>query len=272
MPGSTDYFLGMAPEEIDRLTQQHGAWRCLTDHVWDLAGIGPGQTVVDLGSGPGLTTIDLARRVGPGGRVVAVDASATAIAHLRQAAGTAGLSHVDGIDADVYALDLGRFEPDAVTARWLFWVLSEPAALVDRVAAALKPGAIFAVMDYCNYHGIGTEPSSPLFECLFRAVARSCSDAGGSLDVAGRLPAMMRAAGLRVTQVTPLQQVARPGSPVWQWVSNFQRVYFPTLAGRGYVSEADVEAFRAWWSDLERNPDALFFAPPMLGVVAVKPD
>lgn len=268
---SRDYLLGMAPDEVARLTHQHDTWRAITERMWDLAGIGAGQTVVDLGSGPGLTTLDLARRVGPAGRAVGVDASATAIAHLRQSAEAAGLSHVEAVESDVFAADLDRWRPHAVTARWLFWVLADPGRLVRRIAASLPPGARLAVIDYCNYHGIGSEPSSPLFDRVFRAVFESCRDAGGSLDVAGRLPAMMRAAGLAVTHVEPLAQVGRPGSPIWQWVSNFQRLYLPGLVERGYISPAEFDEFRAWWSALERNPDALFFAPPMLGIVAVRP-
>ena len=35
---SGDYLLGVAPEEIARLTQQHAAWRDVTERLWDLAG------------------------------------------------------------------------------------------------------------------------------------------------------------------------------------------------------------------------------------------
>lgn len=265
------YLLGMAPEEIERLTQQHAAWRGMTDRLWDLAGIGAGQSVVDLGSGPGLTTMDLARRVGSTGRVVAVDSSAPAITGLRAAVSAAGFGHVEALLSDVLTVDLAALRPDIVAARWLFWVLPDPAALVARVAAALPPGGSLVVMDYCNYHGIGSEPATPLFERIFRAVEQSCADSGGSLSVAGRMPALMRAAGLRVDHVEPLQQVGRPGTPVWTWVSNFQRLYFPTLVARGYITPSELGEFTEWWDTVGRNPDSLFFAPPMLGVVAVKP-
>jgi SAM-dependent methyltransferase len=270
--GQPEYLLGMAPEEVDRLTQQHEAWRDLTERLWDLAGIGPGQTVVDLGSGPGLTTLDLARRVGARGRVVGVDTSPPAVAQLRAAASAAGLAaRVEAVEADVHGFDLMPCRPDAVTARWLFWVLSEPERLVRRVAGALPPGGVFVVMDYCNYHAVGSAPSSPLFARIFRAVAASCVDSGGSLDVAGALPRTMAAAGLRVEHVEPLQQVGRPGTPVWQWVSNFQRLYFPTLVRKGYITGAELEEFLGWWNDIAQDPDSLFFAPPMLGVVGVRP-
>jgi ubiquinone/menaquinone biosynthesis C-methylase UbiE len=262
------YLLGMAPEEIARLTQQHEAWREVTERLWDLAAIAPGMTVVDLGSGPGLTTFDLARRVGEHGRVVAVDNSETALAGLRAGAAARGLANIETVVCDVQAVEIGPWKPDAVTARWLFWVLADPAALVERVASGLAPGATIAVMDYANYHAIGSEPQAPVFDRLFRAVYQSTADAGGSLDIAGRLPAMMTAAGLRVDRVEPLQQIGRPGTPVWQWVTNFQRLYFPTLVEKGYITAAELETFHSWWAAISRDPGSLFFAPPMLGVVA----
>ncbi|HUF47178.1 MAG TPA: methyltransferase domain-containing protein [Vicinamibacterales bacterium] len=270
MTDERTYLLGMAPDEVRRLAQQHDAWRVQTERVWDLAGIDAGATVVDLGCGPGFTTLDLARRVGPAGRVIAVDVSATALHELTVAADRAGVENlvvVEGFEAEI---DLGAYAPDVVFARWLYWFLPEADESVARVAGALRPGARFAVMDYCNYLGIGTEPRAPGFDRVFGAVYRSVIDAGGSLDIAGRLPALFRAVGLRTTHVEPLDQVARPGEPVWEWVSTFQRLHLPALVDRGYLAAGELAAHEAWWMTLAGNPDAVFFAPPVLGVVGVK--
>jgi SAM-dependent methyltransferase len=264
------YLLGMAPEEIARLAHQHETWRPQTDRVWDAARVGPGQTVIDLGSGPGFTTFDLAERVGPRGRVVAVDSSSTALTHLRTDAAARGVRHVDAVLGDVAELDLSRWRPDAVVARWLFWFLPQPEAIVARIAAALRPGGVFAIMDYANYMAIGTEPASDDFRLVFEAVRRSCRESGGSLDIAGQMPAMMARAGLDVTHVESLTQAGRPGSPIWQWVSAFQRLHVPALVDQGYITPDQLAALRLWWHALEQDPQSVFFAPPMLGVVGVK--
>jgi len=270
MPDPPTYVLGMAPDEVRRLAHQHEAWRAETERLWTLAGIAPGQTVVDLACGPGFTSLDLARLVGERGKVVAIDVSSTAVHELRSAAGRQGLRNIEVVEAFEADVDLASYAPDVVFARWLYWFLPEPDASVRRVAAALGPGARFAVMDYCNYRGIGTEPRSDVFDRVFRAVYRSVADAGGSLDVAGRLPAMFRANRLRTTHLVALNQIARPGDPVWTWVSTFQELHLPALVDRGYLMADELSAHRAWWAAAERNPDAMFFAPPVMGVVGVK--
>lgn len=56
------------------------------------ADLAPGARVLDLGCGAGLDSLVAARRVGPGGRVVGVDFSATMLERARRAADTAGLA------------------------------------------------------------------------------------------------------------------------------------------------------------------------------------
>jgi SAM-dependent methyltransferase len=264
------YLLGMHQEEMDRLGRQHHAWRVPTENVWRLAGIRPGQTVVDLGCGPGFCSIGLSQRVGPRGHVVAVDGSPTATARVMARARAAGLSNVEVVTADALDFDASRWRVDAVFSRWLFCFLREPARVVNRLASALPSGATVAVMDYWHYRAIRTEPLTPLFTKVFQAVYDSFAAAGGSLDIAGTLPALFRAAGLEVTHVVPLTQIGRAGSECWRWVGDFQDSYLPSLVQKGYLTMTEVEDYQAWWRDQERNPDAFLYAPPILGIVGIK--
>jgi hypothetical protein len=127
-----------------------------------------------------------------------------------------------------------------------------------------------AVMDYWNYLAIRTEPASPIFERVFRRVYDSFAAAGGSLDVAGSLPAAMQAHGLRVTRTAPHVQVGGPASPAWQWVDEFQTGYLPSLVEKGQLSAEELSEYREWWANQAANPAALLFTPPILSVVAVK--
>ena len=204
------------------------------------------------------------------GRVIAVDAATVAVHELRAALGRRHLSWVEVVEGFEADLDLAAFHPDVVFARWFYWFLPEPEAAVRRVANALRPGGRLAVMDYANYRAIGTEPRAERFDRVFRAVYQSVADAGGSLDIAAHMPAMFRVSGLRTTGVVALGQVARPGEPVWEWVSTFQRLHLPPLVEKGYLPADELSAHLAWWSALEASLDALFFAPPVLGVVGVK--
>ena len=49
---TNEYLLGCAPEELHRLGFQHRVWSHATHALWNRAGFGPGQRLVDLGCGP----------------------------------------------------------------------------------------------------------------------------------------------------------------------------------------------------------------------------
>ena len=266
----TGYLLGMEPAEVVRLERQHAAWRALTHKVWGCAGFGAGQTIVDLGSGPGFTSVELADVVGESGRVIAVDSSSTATGHLRNMVVDRGVANIEIITADANEFDPSSWSPDGLFARWLFCFLERPEAVVARLASGLRAGATVAIMDYWNYLAIRTEPVNALFNKVFRAVYDSFADAGGSLEVAGQLPAILDAGGLTVTHLEALCQVGRPGSCVWEWVAEFQKLYLPVLVRKGYLTATESEMYEAWWREQEKGRSAVLFAPPLLGVIAVK--
>jgi len=270
MSNWSDYLLGMEPAEVARLERQHAAWRGQTHRVWELAGFGAGQTLVDLGSGPGFAAVELAQLVGRPGRVIAVDASSTATDQLRKIAEERAIENVEIVTADVAEFDPSPWNPDGLFARWLFSFVERPEAAIARLTSGLRAGATVAVMDYWNYLAMRTEPASPLFAKVFRAVYDSFADAGGSLDIAGRLPAMFDRVGLTVTHVEALCQTGQPGSSVWEWVAEFQRLYLPVLVRKGYLTQSESEIYQAWWRTQEENRTAVLFGPPLLGVIGVK--
>ena len=265
-----EYLLGMEPEEVARLERQHAAWRPLTERVWDATEIGPGDTVVDLGSGPGFTSLDLARRVGSEGRVIAVDRSERGLEELRERAERMELA-VERVHAEVEEFDVAAWNPTVVYARWLFCFLADPEAVIARVAPDVAPGTRFAIHDYANYRAIGMEPEPPLFRKVFDAVSGSFAAAGGSLDVGGRLPGLLAKHGFAVEHVLPLNALARPGDPLWNWVREFQGLYLPTLARKGHLTAFEVEEQLRSWDWLAANePETVLFVPTCVGVVAVR--
>src|SRR5215471_3843892 len=71
------------------------AWlRPATEAMMDMAGIGPDHRVLDVGAGAGEPAATIARRVGPGGVVVAADISPAMVELADRYARLAGLSNV----------------------------------------------------------------------------------------------------------------------------------------------------------------------------------
>ena len=137
--------------------------------VMDLAQIGAGTTVADIGAGEGYYTIRLAERVGSKGRVLAQDIDAKAVQRVGQ--------RVERERLDTVSLKLGaEAHPrlpdnsfDRIFMVHMYHEVTEPYAFLWHLRPALKPGGQVVVVDIdraTDQHGI---PPDLLF-CEFAAL------------------------------------------------------------------------------------------------------
>lgn len=137
--------------------------------VMDLAQIGAGATVADLGAGEGYYTVRLAERVGAKGRVLAVDIDKGAIERLARRVEKERLDRVSvrlGTPEDP-RLPEGSF--DRIFMVHMYHEVSEPYAFLWNLRPGLKPGGSVIVVDVdrpTDRHGM---PPALLF-CEFAAV------------------------------------------------------------------------------------------------------
>ncbi|WAC66065.1 methyltransferase domain-containing protein [Agrococcus sp. SL85] len=134
----------------------------------DMLGLREGDAVLDLGCGTGLNLPGLVERVGPTGRVVAVDRSASMLAVARRRVARHGWRSVTLVQADVTALDARALAPaadraahggdsaasapeergfDAVIATYAMSVVDDPDAAWRAACAVLRPGARACIVD-----------------------------------------------------------------------------------------------------------------------------
>jgi SAM-dependent methyltransferase len=100
--------------------------------------------VLDVGCGSGVTTLAAARRVGPNGKCVGVDISATLLELARQRAAREGLKNVTFVEADAQT---HAFEPnsvDAVISRFGVMFFDAPEAAFTNIRRATRPNAKLA--------------------------------------------------------------------------------------------------------------------------------
>ncbi len=110
----------------------------------DLARLGPGQRVLDVATGIGEPALTAARRVMPGGLVLAVDRSPRMIAQARMRAAEAGVLNVEFRCARAESLTAGPGEFDAALCRWGLGFVSDLNALLASVYRRLGAGRLFA--------------------------------------------------------------------------------------------------------------------------------
>jgi ubiquinone/menaquinone biosynthesis C-methylase UbiE len=116
-----------------------------TRPVLDWAGIQPGEAVLELGAGTGVFTAAAAQRVGPQGRLVAVDLQPEMIRRVEQRVQAAGLTNVETRVAGAYHLPLAD---ESVDRAFLISVLEEipdPLRALAELRRVLKPDGIVSI-------------------------------------------------------------------------------------------------------------------------------
>jgi SAM-dependent methyltransferase len=270
MVSTKDYVLGTHDEEIERLGLQHRAWRQRALDAWRSAGIGPGQTVLDVGCGPGYGSVDLAELVGPSGRVVAIDKSERFLRALDSTCRERGIENITAHSAD---LDAGEF-PDGIADRaWCRWVLAfveDPRAVLARMAAALAPGGVIVLHEYFNYSTWRTAPPCSELEEFVSAVMASWRNNGGEPDIALWLPGWLEELDFEVRSARPIIDVVQPGHLSWSWMATFVEVGRSRLVDLGYLSSSRAESIWQAFTNLQATPGARMITPGVLEIVAAR--
>lgn len=270
MREDNDYILGTHDAEIERLRLQHALWRPQVLDCWRRAGIGPGQTVIDIGCGPGFASIDLAEAVGPSGNVLGIERSPRYIEHARALCAARGLGNVAFRQRDVMTDALDVDGADAAWCRWLAIFLPDPGLLVRKMADALKPGGRLLFHEYVHYETYQSAPASARLAEFVQQVMASWRESGGEPNVARELPRHLGDAGCRILSSRPICFSASPSDPLWRWPASFVEVNLQRLRELGRVDADWAAAVQADLRALEGDPNALLITPMVLEIVAEK--
>src|SRR5262245_20768096 len=204
----------------------------------DLLGVSAGERVLDVGCGSGVVTRDIARRVGPGGRVVGLDPSPALLTIARQLADEAGLGdRVELHEGSVLKLPFPDGSFDGVTCVTVLSHVPGGEGAVPELARVLRPGGRVGVFDFDTDMSIYTHPDRE----LTRRIVAAASDATAVNGwLVRRLPILFAQAGLEDVKT---------------------RAFFPIDTGpRGFYAalaerSADVAAKTGAVTDEERTQD-----------------
>jgi SAM-dependent methyltransferase len=204
---SSTYILGT--EERRRLELLQECADPWTTRSLDAIGIEPGWRCLELGAGGGSVAQMLCRRVGPAGRVVAVDLDTRFVEELPE-------ENLDVERRDVLADGLPGDAYDLVHARLLLMHLPTREKFVGEMAAALRPGGWLLVED------IDTYPLQALAEGVYAEVMDNAIEAfhvaKASATFGRQLPGLFDAAGLEHVEATCEVMTYRGGSTMAQMV------------------------------------------------------
>jgi ubiquinone/menaquinone biosynthesis C-methylase UbiE len=121
------------------------------------AGVKPGMAVADVGAGTGLFTRLFAERVGPEGKVYAVDIAEAFLRHIAEGARKQEQRHVQTI---LGTQETTNLPPDAVDLAFLCDVyhhLERHEPVLASIHRALRPGGRLVVIEFDRREGVSSD-------------------------------------------------------------------------------------------------------------------
>ncbi|HEY2305931.1 MAG TPA: methyltransferase domain-containing protein, partial [Streptosporangiaceae bacterium] len=166
-----------------------------------VAGLHPGETVLDLGSGGGLDVLLSARRVAPGGTAYGLDASPDMLTLARANAAAAGVTNATFLRGHIEDIPLPDEHVDVVISNCVINLSTDKPRVLAEAFRVLRPGGRLGVSDV-----IADEGADP---ARLAAAERQVGCLNGALTQC-QYSELLQAAGFTGISITPTHQ-AEPG-------------------------------------------------------------
>jgi len=151
-----------------------------TEQLMNALEIRRGARVADIGSGTGYFTWRLAQRVGPAGKVLAVDVQQRMLDLTRAAVAQRKLANVEYVLASESDPRLPEKAFDLVFIAYAYHEFADPDRVMAAVRRSLKPGGRVVVLEYAKESNIA--PASPLHKMSFEEIRREIEPMGFAID------------------------------------------------------------------------------------------
>ncbi|MGH3675272.1 MAG: class I SAM-dependent methyltransferase [Mycobacterium sp.] len=221
-------------QERARLSGMEALWDPGSQALLDELGIGPGWKCLEVGAGGGSLVEWMAGR---GARVTAIDID---IRFIEQFASES----IEVRRVDVRADELPQAQFDLVHARLVLEHLTDRREILDRLAAALRPGGWIVIEDYA-WTGFGFEGEDPVLDNVAQAIFGYMEQAGFDRDYGRRVVADIEDAGFTDVRGEGRARVISSSDPGF----DFFRLTFESMRGTlvdsGALSREDADAASA---------------------------
>jgi SAM-dependent methyltransferase len=168
--------LGYDAAVVDRLPPATVDSFAGTGNPFSMGAIKPGETVMDLGCGAGFDSLQAAIKVGPRGRVIAVDMTPAMRAKTEAGARELGLTNVEVREGFLEDLPVSDASVDVVISNGVFNLTPDKEAVMREVYRVLKPGGRFQVGDIIVHKDVPQEAKDDILlwsSCIAGALMQS---------------------------------------------------------------------------------------------------
>jgi SAM-dependent methyltransferase len=182
--------LSLAPEEVGGIS-----WGC--GNPTAIAGLKPGEVVLDLGSGGGLDVMLAAAKVGPNGFAYGVDMTDEMLALATRNAAKAGAANVEFRKGQIEAIPLPDASVDVIISNCVINLSPDKGQVLGEALRVLRPGGRLAVSDIVVD---GALDDLPLSEAQIRTALSWAGCVAGALTTA-QYQALLAEAGFEAIEV-----------------------------------------------------------------------
>jgi SAM-dependent methyltransferase len=189
-----------------------------------LASLGPGETVVDLGSGAGLDCFLAAKEVGETGHVIGVDMTPDMISKARENAEKVGISNVEFRLGEIEHIPVADNSADIIMSNCVINLSPDKPKVFRDAFRVLKPGGRLAISDIVA--------SAELPEEIQKNLALVAACVGGAATIDETVD-MLEEAGFEDIAIKPKDESRKL---ITQW--------FPGKNVGDYIVSAYIEAVK----------------------------
>ena len=250
-------------EESERLRNLQLSADPLTTRRLERVGVAEGWRCLEVGAGQGSIAAWMAERVGPGGRVDAIDID------LRLLGPLAELPNVDVRECDVLTGELPENHYDLAHTRFVLMHLSEPEVALQRMVASLRPGGWILVEDPVYYEAITLTPHHPAADTYIRVMNtfRVVTEDAMEMNFGRKLIRMVAQMGLDEFEAETTQRFHRGGQPGALAMKLSVEIFRDAILATGRVCEDDMRVF----AEASEDPSFVGGIPIICGAWARKP-
>jgi SAM-dependent methyltransferase len=192
------YVHGYGQRESIRLHDQAGA---LSELLHSDTSYPAGSVILEVGCGTGAQTIALAQN-SPGARIVSIDVSSDSLAQAEARIAAGGVTNVEFIEADIFALPFAPESFDHVFVCFVLEHLSRPLDALEILRCLLKSDGTITVIE--GDHGSAYfHPESASARAAIDCLVELQRTAGGNALIGRELFPLLKKVGFAGVRVSP---------------------------------------------------------------------
>jgi ubiquinone/menaquinone biosynthesis C-methylase UbiE len=217
-----------------------------------------GEHILDSGCGSGSDSLLLAQKVGPSGKVFALDFSQRMLQHAKTRRADLS-SPIDYAAGSLLCLPLAENTFDGAICNRVLMHLTNPQQAVSELVRALKPGAWLGLFEP-DWSAARLEPDG----IISRVLMQTHSDSFANGNIGAQLPELMSKAGCSLIQRHNKSRETRDFGQVVA-MANFERSLNHLIASGQHTTDE----IRQWRQQMEQASTVGTFSCHFAGVVCI---